>query len=504
MYTHVNKIHNYTLYCINVCFFILVGSCIVPDEVLGIIHECNDEYSISSEDKKSYDIGWGPLSGNTTKEEYRYTSSSELDGYPYWGEISVYGGGGYVVRLRGNVSVIRDKMSELEQEGWIDRYTRAVFVEFTVYNPGVNLFAVSTMLAEFRPSQGIVPSYRFEPVMLFPYMNSVMLFVLGCEITYMLFTLYFIFAESRNLYKLRLAYFKEFWNFVELGICGMSVTAVVIYFYRMFETNRLTDVFKDSHGNEYMKFQYVGYWSEIFSYIIGWLVFFATLKFLKLLRFNKKICLLASTMKASARDLIHFSIIFNIVFLAFIQLFYMIYVANIKSFKTFVTSCESGIVMMMGKFDIYEMSAAQPVLTQIFLFLYVLVITFIVVNMFLSILNETFTSVRMDTIKQNNDYEIVQFMMSRLKLWTGLGTPDKSVLKPTSVKPVDKRGPTELFPDQIDRLLNSISHIYMEKERLDELFDKNAYARGKGADLPMFNPPSVRSLKYERMTLVQT
>jgi hypothetical protein len=68
-------------------------------------------------------------------------------------------------------SVVRDKMSELEQEGWIDRYTRAVFVEFTVYNPGVNLFAVSTMLAEFRPSQGIVPSYRFEPVMLFPYMN---------------------------------------------------------------------------------------------------------------------------------------------------------------------------------------------------------------------------------------------------------------------------------------------------------------------------------------------
>ncbi|XP_071129607.1 polycystin family receptor for egg jelly-like isoform X3 [Mytilus edulis] len=480
------------------------GSCKVPDQVVGIIHECNDEYSVHNQDENSYEPGWKPLTGNTSREEYRYTTANELEGYPYWGEVSMYSGGGYVVRLRGNVSTLRNKMIELQEEGWIDRYTRAVFVEFTVYNPGINLFAVSTMLAEFRPSQGIVPSYRFEPVNLFPYMNSAMLFVLACEFSYLLFTVYFIFAEARNIYKQKLSYFKEFWNLVELGICAMSVTAVVIYFYRMFETNKLTERFKVSHGNEYMKFQYVGYWSEIFSYIVGWLAFFATLKFLKLLRFNKKICLLASTIKASARDLLHFSVIFNIVFLAFIQLFYMIYVANIKSFKTFVTSCESGVVMMMGKFDIYAMSNAQPVLTQVFLFLYVVVITFIVVNMFLSILNQSFSAVRIDANKQNNDYEIVQFMLGRLKLWTGVGTPDKNVLKPNSVHAADTRGPTELFPDQIDRLLHSISHIYMEKERLDELFDKNAYGKRKGADLPMYDPPSVRSLKYEKMTMVQT
>jgi polycystin 1L2 len=41
-------------------------------------------------------------------------------------------------------------MSELEQDGWIDRYTRAVFVEFTVYNPGVNLFAVDSAKIKYR------------------------------------------------------------------------------------------------------------------------------------------------------------------------------------------------------------------------------------------------------------------------------------------------------------------------------------------------------------------
>ena len=41
---------------------------------------------------------------------------------------------------------------------------------------------------------------------------------------------------------------------------------------------------QSTNGNGYIKFQYVGYWNEMFSYMIGFLIFFATLKFLKLLR----------------------------------------------------------------------------------------------------------------------------------------------------------------------------------------------------------------------------
>lgn len=246
----------------------------------------------------------------------------------------------------------------------------------------------------------------------------------------------------------------------------------------MFETSRLTERFRESHGNEYMKFQYVGAWSELFSYIIGWLVFFASLKFLKLLRFNKRMSLLASTLKNSCRDLMHFSIIFNIVFLAFIQLFYLVYAKNLTSFKTFITACESGLTMMMGKFEIYDMKMVEPVMTQLFIFAYVVTITFIVVNMLLSILNETFGAVRSDIAKQNNEYEIVDFMMNRFKLWTGLGAADKAVLSPEDLRGYNSvEGKIELFPDRIDQLLSSLSHIYNKEERLDALFEMNAAKR---------------------------
>lgn len=60
----------------------------------------------------------------------------------------------------------------------------------------------------------------------------------------MLFTLFFIVRELRNLFKAKMAYFLSFWNLVELGIIAMSLAAIVIYFYRLIMTNGLTEQFK--------------------------------------------------------------------------------------------------------------------------------------------------------------------------------------------------------------------------------------------------------------------
>ncbi len=47
---------------------------------------------------------------------------------------------------------LRERARRLEQARWIDKYSRAVFAEFTVYNAFVNLFAIVTLLAEIGAS----------------------------------------------------------------------------------------------------------------------------------------------------------------------------------------------------------------------------------------------------------------------------------------------------------------------------------------------------------------
>ena len=51
---------------------------------------------------------------------------------------------------------------------------------------------------------------------------------------------------------------------------------------------------------------------------------------------------------------------------------------------------------------------------------YVLVMMFVMVNMFVTIINDTFAAVQYDIAKQSNDYEIVEFMLQRLEQLTGL------------------------------------------------------------------------------------
>ncbi|GFO38752.1 polycystic kidney disease protein 1-like 2 [Plakobranchus ocellatus] len=413
------------------------------------------------------------------------SKAGELNGYPYWGTLAVYSGGGYVVPLEGSKEDLQAKMEQLERENWIDKYTRAVFVEFTVYNAQVNLFAISTILCEFDPSGGTVLSFRFEPAMLLPYMSDAMLFQIVCEIAYMVFTLFFIIREIKSFIKSRMAYFKSFWNLVEIGIIAMSIASIVIFFYRMVVTNGLTKDFKSTNGNGYIKFQYVGYWNEIFSYMIGFLVFFATLKFLKLLRFNRKISMLSATLRHAAKSLLHFGVIFFIVFLAFSQLFYLTYMHVDVDYSTFISSVVATILMMMGKFNIYSMIMTEPVLTQIFVLLFVIMVTFIIVNMFVSILNETFTVVREDVKKQGNDYEVVDFMLQRFKKWTGIGkavVDDPTTEDPHAPRP-GRSDNVEDFPDRIERLLQSISTVYMDNDNLTQLYQKKQYDSRNAKDM---------------------
>ena len=167
----------------------------------------------------------------------------------------MYGGGGYVAELRGDLEAIQQKLTELKAGGWVDRYTRAVFFEFGVYNVMVNLFACVTMVAELLDSGGFDCYYHVEPMNLLGSQSSASLFVLACQIIYLLFILFFMVRECREIYSHGRKYFCWFWSWVELWIIGMSIGSVVVYAYRYIMTQSLLKIFATSGGNAYMKFQ---------------------------------------------------------------------------------------------------------------------------------------------------------------------------------------------------------------------------------------------------------
>lgn len=73
---------------------------------------------------------------------WAYHTEKNIKGSSYWGLLTTYSGAGYYQDLNRTKEVSANILTELMDNGWLDRGTRVVFVDFSTYNANVNLFCV--------------------------------------------------------------------------------------------------------------------------------------------------------------------------------------------------------------------------------------------------------------------------------------------------------------------------------------------------------------------------
>ena len=164
-----------------------------------------------------------------------------------------------------------------------------------------------------------------------------------------------------------------------------------------------------------MNFVTISIWDELFGFILACVVFFTTLKFIKMLKFNRRMGMLGDTIKLATKDLKIFSITFFIYFAAFTMFAYALFGTQLSSYGSFVSSAETLFAFALGDFDFYALQDTARILGPIFFFLYVGVIYIGLMGMFLTIIGESFSAVKASTDLQSNDYEIVEFITGKLK-----------------------------------------------------------------------------------------
>ena len=101
--------------------------------------ECTGEKGILYEDTKDWCLGWRMTSDpNCTKApEFEYESADQAQSATVSAVIKTFGGGGYVLRLRGYITDMEKNIELLKKENWIDNRTRSLILEFSAYNAQV-------------------------------------------------------------------------------------------------------------------------------------------------------------------------------------------------------------------------------------------------------------------------------------------------------------------------------------------------------------------------------
>uniref|UniRef100_A0A0P4VV82 Polycystin cation channel PKD1/PKD2 domain-containing protein n=1 Tax=Scylla olivacea TaxID=85551 RepID=A0A0P4VV82_SCYOL len=268
------------------------------------------------------------------------------------------------------------------------------------------------------------------------------------------------------MYRQRCKYFQNYWSYAEIAIIIACYLGIAIYVLRELETNTALKQFARTRGNGYIRMQYAATLHEVYGYVVGFIVFVGTLKFIKLLRFNKRMGLLSATLGQCWDDLSGFMMAFLFCFFTFVTMFFMLLNMYLFSFHNFTVAVETCFSMMLGKFQFEEMQQVSRIVPIMF-FVFVLCNSWVLINLLLTLIIKAFTQVKYDIVNQPNEFEMVDFVWRRFRSFLGKGSspPKTTQLSTTKVVTTDdmqSSSSVKEFPNKIDKFLEYVNSTYFE------------------------------------------
>ncbi|XP_071328687.1 polycystin-1-like protein 2 [Trachinotus anak] len=404
------------------------SSCKISDSMLQFVPDCNALYSWEVEDMGSYTTGWNhSVGGNVStspSSPWMYQTQAQLRAHPVWGKNVLYRGGGYVAELGPDLQNASSTLEYLSRNKWLDMYTRAVFVEFTVYNANVNLFCIVTLLLETTAVGAFQFHCELQTVRLYQSTGGFHIFVMAAEIIYFLFILYYMFLQGKLMKQQRCNYFRSKWNLLELTIILLSWSAMAIFIKRTLLGNRdMTYYHNNKH--QFASFYETATADSVLQSLIAFVVLLATIKLWHLLRLNPKMNMITATLQRAWTDISGFLLIILILFIAYAFVCNLIYGWKLSSYKTLADSLITIINLQIGMFNYDEVFDYNLLLGGLLFGSCIVIMTFVLLNLLISVILAAFSQEQIYH-KPSDEEEIVTLMLTKICSLFGIRYKDTS------------------------------------------------------------------------------
>uniref|UniRef100_A0A8C7F0Q5 Polycystin 2 like 1, transient receptor potential cation channel n=1 Tax=Oncorhynchus kisutch TaxID=8019 RepID=A0A8C7F0Q5_ONCKI len=437
---------------------VMNNSCKVHKDFRNEISGCFDVYN----EKKEDEVDFGLVNGTA----WQYHNEKEIKGSAHWGLLTTYSGGGYYQDLNRTKEESAEILMEMNNNLWLDHGTRAVFIDFSTYNANINLFCVIRLLVEFPATGGAIPSYQIRTVKLIRYITYWDYFIIGCEMVFCLFILYYIVEEILELRIHGFSYFSSIWNTLDVVVILLAIVAIVFNVFRTIKVDKLLGKLLE-HPGIYADFEFLAFWQTQYNNMNAVNLFFAWIKVFKYISFNKTMTQLSSTLGRCAKDIMGFAIMFFIVFFAYAQLGYLLFGTEVNSFSTFVKCIFTQFRIILGDFDYDAIERANRVLGPIYFVTYVFFVFFVLLNMFLAIINDTYSEVKEELSSQKDELQITDIIkQSYMKTFMKLKLKKEKI---SDVQKVLRSGSNKLEFKDFRETLKELGHADHE---ISEAFSK--------------------------------
>ncbi|XP_054285995.1 polycystic kidney disease 2-like 2 protein [Macrosteles quadrilineatus] len=264
----------------------LSNQCKVPEIMQNISRGCHMTLTEETEDRRDYGTGW---SNNSLYDVELFDSSPWEYTAPSWGGNYIegpsgyeYHSGGYVATLHRDLIKTKASLSSLYDTNWFDGNTRALIVDFTLYNVNNDVFTLTTIVTEILTVGSVKVEYFFSSTRFSNFQKPIVLFGL----TFLIFFLQFGFSINITGFK---RFLSNFWNICDALILMVFVSSTLVYFRWLLIVSDGKDKLSKQGKDVYFSLaEYLNFTGEIRD-LIGLLFCLMLFRLLRVVRFNEDI-----------------------------------------------------------------------------------------------------------------------------------------------------------------------------------------------------------------------
>ncbi|XP_037400188.1 polycystin-1 [Pygocentrus nattereri] len=324
--------------------------------------------------------------------------------------------------LLGNSSVSTSHiMSGLQTAHWITAETQAVLVEFTQYHRETGLFLPVSILLENTQAHRILSTISIQSFHI-PGSHSGLDFTIALTALLLLFSVCILSTELWAMLREGVQYLRQGRHLLQLLLALLSLATASLRLCFLSKANSCLsshlsqpDAFTDFHGAALL--------AKRSSQLSAVLLTLLVLQMVGALRFVRRWVVFGAVLQQACSEMCGVFLLFILLLLLFSHTGCVLFSGSVEGFRTIWQTNQSLLGLLRGRRVLHELCERHPVLGPLYCLSTFGVGFWLLGRLCGAVLVHTYRTFQAEMYRPSmepQDYEMVEFLIKRLKLWMGL------------------------------------------------------------------------------------
>ncbi|KAB5555828.1 hypothetical protein PHYPO_G00038630 [Pangasianodon hypophthalmus] len=324
--------------------------------------------------------------------------------------------------LLGNSSFFTSHiLSGLKQTHWITAEMQAMLVEFTQYHRETGMFLPVSILLEKTQTQRILSTISIQS---FHIPGSFSGLDLNIAITALLliFSLCFLSAEVWRMLRERAQYLTQGWHLFQLLIALLSFSAASVRFCFLSTATTCLSVHV-SQPDTFTGFHSIAALAKSSSQLSAVLLMLLVPQMASSLQFVRRWVVFGRVLHLACSEICGVALLFVLLLLLFSHTGSLLFSVSVEGFRTVMQASQTVMCLLRNRIVLRQLSEEHPVLGPLFCLTVFGLGFWLLGRLCGAVLLHRYKTIQAEMYRPSmepQDYEMVEFLIKRLKLWMGL------------------------------------------------------------------------------------